>query len=257
MVPGMSDVTDVVCFGGFDASSAKNVTRVLRSNGSTWASGFNGYGELANATTTGSRVFVRENQNLTDVRAIFGSNATNGCVSAIIRSNGKLYFSGRNFQSALGDGRDSNTPLTSFTNTAQLESAGFQGKMLPNGSGITPKVVFGGNMNSGWTHTAVLDNTGTLWCAGANSSGQCGVGSNASYGASFIRAAISSAVPVVDVMITGNANDAQGLIAVLQDGTMVACGQNNRGSLGISPNANVNPEYVFQYLIGFAPTNNI
>jgi phage baseplate assembly protein gpV len=80
----------------------------LRSDGTVWAWGYNGYGELGNGTTTDSSVPV-EVQGLTNVVAI----AAGLYHSLALRSDGTVWAWGENYYGQLGNGTttDSSVPV--------------------------------------------------------------------------------------------------------------------------------------------------
>jgi alpha-tubulin suppressor-like RCC1 family protein/microcystin-dependent protein len=248
-VPGMTNVADFVASGGWNGSNSCCVTRVLKTDGTTWACGDNHYGELGTGNTTHSKVFVQENTNSANVVAIFMGACNSSNHTAIIKSDGKLYFTGSNSNNCFGDGTTAGTAHTSFANTAQLNSAGFQGKMLDTGNGIKPKVSFIGRLTTGNAACFVLDNTGALWACGSGSVNALGV--NTLTTTSFVKCIIPNNIPVVDFRTTGMSDDSRGVMIILQNGSMMACGYNNRGQLGITPSAFANYQPTFQYIIGF------
>jgi alpha-tubulin suppressor-like RCC1 family protein len=253
-VPLMTNIVKVVAAGLFhNVTGEVNMTRVIKADGTSWASGRGTAGALANGSTADSSVFIQENQGYADIVDIFASNCYPAVPQAIIRSNGFVYFAGRRINQAFGDGL-ADGDLTSFTNTAQLNSAGFQGKMIANGNGIIPKVRIGGDAD-GNTFTVVLDNTGTLWACGKNNVGQCGVGLNADPITVFSKCTIPTNVPVVDFRTSGSSNDGAGIIALLQDGSMFSCGYNNYGSLGNLHTTSGSQNIFFRPLIGFEPNS--
>ncbi|MFM7858412.1 MAG: hypothetical protein ACKO96_42460, partial [Flammeovirgaceae bacterium] len=82
-VLGFTNCVDVVCIGSYSSiatASFRGHTRVLRADGSSWATGYNGAGNLALNNTTGSIYsFTREAINKTNIGKITGgSHYTHG-----------------------------------------------------------------------------------------------------------------------------------------------------------------------------------
>jgi microcystin-dependent protein/alpha-tubulin suppressor-like RCC1 family protein len=232
-ISGFTNVTDVWAASEYTSSSgANNFTRVLRSDGSSWASGNNSTGQLATGNTTSSSSFVRESLNKTNISAIYAYETYNGGCSIIIDTAGILYFSGNNNDACFGDGSTNNSAHTSFTNTTQLTNAGFQGKMIIGTAGIQPKVLMMGTANGGYNTCVVLDNTGTVWAAGRYQEGQTS-NPNSSTTTAFLSAiAGTKGVPIIDIKASGLNGVDQGLIMLFQDGTIMSAGINTSGALG-------------------------
>lgn len=253
LVIGFNDVSKVVTGGDHDGSYSISFTRVLRQDGSSWATGNNYFGALAVGDTLGRSIFTKEVTNKTNIVDIGTLPVVRGA-SYIIDSSGVLYFSGSNWDLSLGIS-NSTTNNTSFSNSAQLSSAGFQGKMVQGSSSIKPKVILLGNGTDGWNTCAVLDNTGSLYTSGSNAHGQCATGDTSSnYISSFSKVrGIPSTRKVTDVIGVGYSGTGQGLVVILDDGTMMACGKTDYGCQGntVYPTGHIIPR--FQYVIGFEP----
>ena len=251
-------VTDIVALCDFETGSnnSRNFSRILMSDGTSWATGVNGSGQLANNTFNHSTVFVRETTNKTNIVAIGGGQTFAGGVSYIIDSAGIIYFSGNNYNSCFGDGTATNSAHSTFTNATQLTNAGFQGKLLPNGNGIIPKVAFGGTCDSGYNFGVILDNTGTLWTVGYNNSGNLGLGVSGVdvtvWGNPMMP---TTGAWVVDFNIIGDPGIVEGIMIAMSDGTLACCGNNPAGELPYeSYPTNFIAPYM-QYVIGFGLNN--
>jgi alpha-tubulin suppressor-like RCC1 family protein len=169
---------------------------VLTPDGTVWAWGNNGYGQLGDGTTT-QRSTPAQVQNLSDVTAIASTNnfilalKTDGTISA--------WGAGSNYQ--LGNGNYSNQSLP--VNTLNMSDV----TAIAAGSG----------------HSLALKSNGTLWAWGFNNKGQLGDGTTQTRTAPI-------QVPLSDVIAM--AADGTFSLAVKSDGTVWAWGQNFYGGLG-------------------------
>ena len=254
LVPGFSNVVKILAMGGHDGTRWINYTRVLRTDGTSWATGNNPWGALGIGNTTSVSVFTREVTNKTNIVDIGGLDGYGG-LNYIVDSDGFIYFAGRNNDLCVGDGSGQGAAITSFTLTPQLMSAGFQGKMVQGSSSVKPKVVLAGTMTDGWNTMAIIDNSGTLWLCGLNNQGQCATGDFTSCISTWRNPiGLPAGKKVVDVIATGWPGSGMGFIVILEDGTMMGCGQSDYGAQGTS----INPGSAypaFNYVIGFAPYN--
>jgi len=171
-------------------------TLALRSDGTVWAWGQNGAGQLGDGTTTNRKTPVRVLE-LTDVVGVAGSNH-----SLALKSDGTVWAWGYNNSGQLGDGTttDRNTPVQVL--------------------GITGVV----SIAAGTWHNLALKNDGTVWAWGYNNNGQLGDGTTT------LRT-----TPVQVLGITGVVSIAAGSwhsLAFKNDGTVWAWGYNNYGQLG-------------------------
>ena len=139
---------------------ASNVTAIaagvyhslfLKSDGSLWAMGYNGYGQLGDGSIDGGNY----NTNLPE--QIVASNVTAIAAgykhSLFLKSNGSLWAMGYNASGQLGDGTDNNTNR--------------------------PKQIVASNVTAiaaGYNHSLFLKSDGSLWAMGYNASGQLGDG---------------------------------------------------------------------------------
>jgi len=192
-VLNLADVTAVA--GGYWHSLA------LRNDGTVWAWGFNGDGELGNGTNAGSNVPVQV-MNLTGVIAISGGYFH----SLALKNDGTVWAWGWNAYGELGNGVNthSNVPVQVSNLTDVTAVAG------------------------GYWHSLALRNDGTVWAWGYNEGGELGNGTNA-----------DSNVPVQVSNLTGVTAVAGGVyhsLALKNDGTVWAWGYNYYGQLGNGTN---------------------
>jgi alpha-tubulin suppressor-like RCC1 family protein len=257
-ISGFTNVIDLVCTGGIAGPSQSftvNMTRVLKADGTTWACGYNNYGQLADGTQTQRNSFVQENQSRVNTAMIWGGDVYSGVMSSVATSSGLLYCAGLGWNGSFGDNSADGTVHTSLSANATLAAAGFQGKMS-NTTGIKPKVVSGGDSQSSYNYTFVLDNTGTLYASGYNAGGQLGTGvpvATATVG-QYARCLMpSGSQPVIDVIAIGGNNVDQGALAILADGSIVACGINTQGGLPYEAYPLNYGHIYFSYIIGHEP----
>lgn len=197
-VPGLTGVVSVA--GGNLHSLA------LKGDGTVWAWGFNGYGQLGHDNSTDSVLpnldrynpFPTQVAGLTDVVAVSG----NCWHSLAVESNGTVWAWGYNDHGQLGDGttewRDAPVQVTGLT-------------------GITA-------VSAGFYHSIALKSDGTAWTWGLNERGQLGNGTTT-----------SSLIPVQVSGLTGATTVGAGelhCIALKDEGTVWAWGDNSHGQLG-------------------------
>ncbi|MBF0487187.1 MAG: hypothetical protein HQK98_03415, partial [Nitrospirae bacterium] len=142
-VSGLTGVTAVA--GGFEHTIA------LTGDGTVWAWGYNGYGQLGDGTNTNSNTPVQVS-GLTGVTAVAG-----GAVHSVaLRSDGTVWAWGLNQYGQLGNGTNtnSNTPV-----------------QVSGLTGVTA-------VAAGFEHSVALKSDGTVWAWGYNGYGQLGNGTN-------------------------------------------------------------------------------
>lgn len=149
-VPGLTHVIAVA--GGHDHSLA------LKSDGTVWAWGDNGYGELGNDTTTGGSTPVKV-QDLTDVIAI----AAGWRDSVALRSDGTVWTWGADIDGELGNGTEDRGTTNNTYHSVPVEATGL--------SGVTA-------VSSGDSHNLALRLDGAPWVWGFNGDGEVGNGTN-------------------------------------------------------------------------------
>jgi len=186
----------------------------VKSDGTVWAWGQNGSGQLGDGTTTPySRSTPLPVSNLTGVVSVAAGYAH----SLAVKSDGTLWAWGRNVYGQLGDGTttDRLTPMPVLGLTGVVTVAA--------GSG----------------HSLALKSDGTLWAWGRNAQGQLGDGTTT-----------ARLTPVPVPGLTGVVAVAAGerhTLAVKSDGTLWAWGYNLYGRLGngkSNPSPQTTPQLV-------------
>jgi alpha-tubulin suppressor-like RCC1 family protein len=171
----------------------------LRSDGSLWAMGNNGYGQLGDGTTDGGSYST----NLPEL--IVSSNVTTVAGAyyhtLFLKGDGSLWAMGWSQFGQLGDGTynyDTNQPEEIVSNNVTAVAGGYY-------------------------HSLFLKSDGSLWAMGGNSSGQLGDGS------------LSNAYrseEIVSNNVTAIAAGGFHSLFLTRDGSLWAMGQNSLGQLG-------------------------
>jgi alpha-tubulin suppressor-like RCC1 family protein len=211
-VAGLSDVKAIAA--GYPHSLA------LKNDGTVFAWGRNRSGELGDGTNANKNTPVQVKGKdgagyLTDVTAIVGR----GWHSMALKNDGTVFAWGDNEFGQLGDGTNANrnTPVQ----VKGKDGAGY----LSDVKAIT----------LGFSHSLALKNDGTALAWGNNEFGQLGDGTSGYYA--------SSPTPVKVLGLTDVKAIAAGYhyyLALKNDGTLLAWGDNNHGELGDGTNANKN-----------------
>ena len=173
-------------------------TVAARSNGSVWAWGYNGYGQLGDGTTV-DRWLPTQVSGLAGMTAVAAGDYHSLAVKS---SDGTVWAWGSNNNGELGNGTTADR--------------------------LTPDQVYGLTgvtaVAAGADHSLALKSDGTVWAWGYNGYGQLGDGSTT-----------SRTTPVQVSILTGVtavATDGNHSLAVKSDGTVWAWGLNNYGQLG-------------------------
>jgi alpha-tubulin suppressor-like RCC1 family protein len=187
---GLIDIIYIATDGG-------NSSFALKSDGTVWAWGCNGGGQLGNGTTVNRHSPVQIH-GLADVISI---NIAGGRGFAT-KSDGTVWAWGSNWHGTLGDGTTIDRPfpvqVQGLSNVVSIESV--------------------------WSHTFAIKSDGTVWAWGSNSSGQLGDGTM-----------IDRHMPVQIQGLTNVVSIAAGYYHTLvlkSDGTVWAWGSNSGGQLG-------------------------
>ena len=170
----------------------------LRSDGTIWAWGYNGFGALGDGTTTDKVTPFPGGGSLTNVIDV----AAGQYFSMALKNDGTVWSWGYNANGQLGDGT-----TTGKTTPVQVILL----------TGVT-------QIAAGQNHSLALKSDGTVWAWGYNGYGQLGNGTTTS---------ASSAVQVTGLSgVVRIAAGAYSSMALKSDGTVWAWGNNGYGELG-------------------------
>jgi alpha-tubulin suppressor-like RCC1 family protein len=181
-------------------------TCAVKQDGSLWCWGSNYYGQLGDGTSIEKSTPYPV---ITPAGAL--SISAGGSHSCAIKTDGSLWCWGNNSSGQLGNG----------------ESGGisyFPSQVLPPMLSDVSFVSLGGE------HSCAIKIDGSLWCWGANWSGQLGDGTNTNRGTP------------VQIMSSGVSSVALGpyhTCAVKQDGSLYCWGSNLYGQVGVGPEGDV------------------
>ncbi len=185
-------------------------TVAVKSDGTLWAWGYNGAGQLGDGTTTDKYTPEQIGSDNKWVAIAAGDFHT-----VAVKSDGTLWAWGYNGDGQLGDGTTTN-------------------KNIPEQVGSDNKWV---SVAGGGSHTVAVKSDGTLWAWGYNGDGQLGDGTTTNKN---IPEQVGSDNKWVYV-----AAGADHTVAVKSDGTLWAWGYNGDGELGDGTTTNKNiPEQV-------------
>ncbi|HPY88871.1 MAG TPA: InlB B-repeat-containing protein, partial [Spirochaetota bacterium] len=183
----------------FDIISCGNGhTVAIKSNGTLWAWGANGSGQLGDGTTANKLLPVQIGSSNNWVSVSCGNGHT-----VAIKSNGSLWAWGNNQYGQLGDGTTTNR-----SSPVQI------------GGGSTDWA----SVSCGQYHTVAIKSNGSLWAWGFNNSGQLGDETTANK---------SSPVQIGVSMDWASVSCGQyHTVAIKSNGSLWAWGRNNSGQLG-------------------------
>ncbi|MCX6360476.1 MAG: Ig-like domain repeat protein [Armatimonadetes bacterium] len=194
-----SGLTDVTAVAGGDGFSL-----ALRYDSTVWAWGYNADGELGIGTNVGKLTPVQI-PSLSNVVAITSCNHH----SLALKSDGTVWAWGKNTYGQLGDG-------TTTDRWAPVKVTGLSDVK---------------SIATGVNHSLASTNGGIAYAWGRNEAGQVGDGSTTNRPTAVQVATITN---VKAVSSHGNLHS----LALLNDGTVWACGNNFNGQLGIGTTSN-------------------
>jgi len=194
-----SDTDWVAVYGGTQYRIAK------KSNGTLWAWGFNGSGQLGLGTTsaTGDTIIPEQIGTSTDWNTV----SAGGAQTIALKNDGTLWSWGSNQYGQLGDGTSSNY-------NASPTQVGIENNWHA--------------ISAGSSHTLAIKNDGTLWAWGRNNYGQLGDGT-----------LVNKSVPTqigTDTNWKSISASYTNSLALKSDGTLWAWGYNNAGQVGNGTN---------------------
>ena len=225
-------------------------TVALKNDGTVWAWGWNGLGQLGDGTENNQRATPVQVSGITGVTAVAGGQAH----SVALKNDGTVWAWGDNEYGQLGDGTTTNrlTPvqvsgLTDVTavsvgggcHSIALKNDGTVwawgqnafgglGDGTENNQRTTPVQVNGLTgviaLAAGISYSVALKNDGTVWAWGWNGKGQLGDGTTTKR---------TTPVQVSDLTgVTAVAAGGSHCVALKNDGTLWAWGYNHHGQLG-------------------------
>ena len=232
-------------------SAGGDYTEALKDDGTLWAWGYNGSGQLGDGTTTNRSVPTQESTTATD----WSSVSVGIGHAAALKDDGTLWAWGDNFNGELGDGTttDSLVPKQESTTATDWSSVSVGGNHTvalkvdgtlwawgDNGGGqlgegtTTDRLVptqesttatDWSSVSAGYMYTIALKVDGTLWAWGDNTDGQLGDGTTN-----------NKSVPIQESTVATDWSSASAgyrqTIALKDDGTLWAWGDNSSGQLG-------------------------
>jgi alpha-tubulin suppressor-like RCC1 family protein len=232
-------------------TAGDNHALALSNDGTLWAWGCNGNGQLGDGTTVNKSTPIKVN-NFNGVTAIAAGGANGFDFSLALKNDGTVWAWGYNQYGQLGDGTKTDkyipVEVTGLTNIVAIAAGCNHGVALkddgtvwvwgPNtfgtlGDGTTTErttaVQVSGltdviAITAGYLHTVALKKDGTVWAWGLNYTGQLGDGTVTDR---------YTPVQVIDLgSITSVKAKGTGSIALRNDGTVWAWGYNGWGQLG-------------------------
>lgn len=219
----MDDVKKVVAVNGADTNgaNARGSSFLLRNDGTLWATGKNGYGQLGKGDTSDINVWTKiEFPAGVLIADVVANDGYYTCVAAVSDTK-ELYGWGYNGYGQLGAGD------TVHKHIPFKPSAQFQGKV--------ERINFVGTISySG----LVVESEKQLYAAGYNGNGGLGVGDTTS--SSSWRRVLGLPVDMVDWRPMSKSSTG-GVRVLGQDGRAYACGDNNYGRLGVQ-SANIHDQ---------------
>ena len=187
----------------------------LKSDGTVWTWGYNGYGQLGNNSTADIHIPVQ-------VQGPGGAGMLTGVVAiasgyqhtAALKADGTVWEWGRNIEGELGN----------HANTNSSTPVQVQG---PGGTGVLAGVIA---ISAGEQHTVALKADGTVWSWGASWYGQ--LGNNSKTGSNTPVQVLGIGASGVLSGVVAISAGMQQTVALKADGTVVAWGCNQFGQLG-------------------------
>jgi len=181
-------------------------TVAIKSNGTLWAWGLNGNGQLGDGTTTYRSTPTQESSASAEWCQVSAGYAH----TVAVKKDGTLWVWGYNGSGQLGDGSTTRKLIPTQENSASMEW---------------------NQASAGHYHTVATKSNGTLWAWGLNNYGQLGDGTTSNRLVPTQEDSISTEWSQVS---TGDYHT----VATKSDGTLWAWGYNNVGQLGDSTRTN-------------------
>ncbi|HAN10287.1 MAG TPA: hypothetical protein DCP90_06720 [Clostridiales bacterium] len=198
-------------------SAGENHTVVLMSDGTVKTWGSNQYGQLGNATNSGTstaNVTPLVVADLTEVTQI----SAGGNHTVVYKSNGEVWTWGRNIYGQLGNSTNNGT---NNPNSTPTQVAGLTGVA---------------QISAGGSHTVALKGNGTVWTWGRNLFGELGIETNSGTNNPNPTPAQAAVLAGISHISAGGSHT----VALKSDGTVWTCGWNSCGQLGKATNSGTN-----------------
>lgn len=210
----IGSLTDVIAVAGSAQFSASNAfTLALRRNGTVWAWGYGGNGQLGNGNTASSRVPVQIS-GLTDVTAIAAGDQT----GYALRSDGTVWAWGSGSAGQLGN------HLQCTTSAVPVQVQGLSGVKAITAGGVT-------------AYALRADGSVVAW--GSNSRGAIGNGETSPFRNTYPDCSISDEHDVLSPVAVSGLSNVVALAggfgngyALKKDGTVWAWGSGSYGAVG-------------------------
>ena len=202
-----NDVKQVICGGQH--------TFILKNDGTVWATGLDGNGQLGLGGTAKRTIFTQV--NIDDVKQV----SCGRYHTFILKNDGSLWSCGYNYYGGLGLGHTSNrltfTQVTTNINNDVKQVA------------------------CGWYHTFIIKNDGSVWACGLNDEGQLGLGTNDTNAHSRFTQVTTNINNDVKEVFCGEAHT----FILKNDNSVLGCGYNDGGFPEIG---NVKSSLTFSYI---------
>ncbi len=214
--PSLNNVIKAVAAAGYTTAGAGPTGHglILRGDGTIWAAGYNGFGQLGlgDATDRVSFTQIAHPAFFTDIFSGDGRYPACGAIS----QQKDIYLWGYNGYGQCGSGNTVNQ-LSPFK-----PAGAFQGNVT--------KAVMGGGVS---TDGCVIQSGNHLWGTGYNANGNLGLGHAANV--TTFQKVLGISGTIQDWNLYGNGYASWGISVLYDDGRIDACGENSVGSCGTQP----------------------
>ena len=234
-----------------------NHSLIMTADGSLWAMGFNGRGQLGNGTSASTNLATYVTNHVVAVAGGYNH-------SLYVKADGTLWGMGYNASGQLGNGNnaDTNRPVY-VTNNVVAVAAGGEHSLFVKADGalwamgynadgelgngtltsinrpayVTNNVV---SIAAGYQHSLFMQVDGSLWAMGLNDDGQLGNGT-------LTKTNLPTQVAAGVLAIAAGTSHS---LFVKADGTLWAMGNNYYGKLGIGTTIKTNlPTYIANHVV--------
>lgn len=215
--PSLNNALKAVAAGGYTTAGAGPTGHglILRSDGTIWVAGYNGYGQLGLGDTTDRSSFTQITHPAFFTDIVTGDGRYPTC--AAISDQQEIYLWGYNGYGQCGSGNTTNQ-LSPFKPVGVFQGSVSKARL---GGGVT-------------TEGCVIQAGNQLWATGYNGNGNLGLG-NATDSNTFQKV-LGISGTIQDWGLFGNGYSAWGMSVLYDDGRVDACGDNNTyGECGTQP----------------------